>query len=599
MIKMNMPQVQSRFDNSKEEVGIFISFILAIFPLSFVINCYVFTMRNLEQNQGTKNVQNVFLYVLFFLIIGLMLVLIYIVNSAIKIQAPRYSLLFMLGIKKKDFWKILYKDYFLKLMLIGISSTIIINFVSICVANIIWNHKKQVLLEEFFLSYFIGTGLVCAILILLILMVVTIAFYYSLKKEMIEFWEGLNQNIIFKYDTRLLYYLKPILGIFVEVLVIVFCLDYRTIYYAAILQGISFYLISSSTECLRWITKYNQKKDYKNIISSNRIMYQYKLNCKLIMAIYLLNFIAAFVVGGFILSDLSDKEQNSYQVKYPYEFVVYGDNINFSHDSYPFFQGETEEGKEVAIFSLSSYEKITKRKETLSEYEIIYVSQHSPEDFAPLTGKQDLKVYYNSKEAICTIKDSRWEIIFGENMSLPLEDILVVNDNEFQANADCIMNLWYGDTYDSKIEKGLHVWNRTEAIEKEKENNRYVMILVYSIGIFLMLEGQGIILIKQIANHSSMTEKYRLLYTLGMTQKDRKKYFFEEIRKIAFYPTMLGFFRGILMLGLIYFYQEGLSGNVFIYYLVLCAITVLIQYASYYCIAFFMLKLYESDLETS
>lgn len=161
------------------------------------------------------------------------------------------------------------------------------------------------------------------------------------------------------------------------------------------------------------------------------------------------------------------------------------------------------------------------------------------------------------------------------------------------------MNLWYGDTYDSEIEKGLHIWNRTEAIEKEKENNRYVMILVYSIGIFLMLEGQGIILIKQIANHSSMTEKYRLLHTLGMTKKGRKKYFFEEIRKIAFYPTMLGFSRGILMLGLIYFYQEGLSGNVFIYYLVLCAIALLIQYASYYCIAFFMLKLYENDLETS
>lgn len=413
----------------------------------------------------------------------------------------------------------------------------------------------------------------------------------------IDFWEGLNQNIAFKYDNRFLYYLKPILGVFVEILVIIFCLDYRTIYYAAILQMISFYLIASSTECLRWIAEYSQKKDYKSIISSHTILYQYKLNSKLIMVVYLLNFIVAFVVGGFILSGLSDKAQKNYQERYPYEYVIYGDNINFSQKQYPFFQGTTEEGKEVAVFSLSSYENITKSKETLFENEIIYISQQNPEEFRPLEGKQDFKVYYSSKEVTYTIKDSRWEIIFGENISPELEDILVVNDNEFETNATNIIHLWYGNRNDFFIDKDAHVWNRTEAIEKEKESNRYVMILMYIIGIFLILEGQGIILIKQIVNHSSITQKYKLLYTLGISQKDQKKYFFEEIRKIAFYPTMLGFSRGILILGIIYFYQESLSSNAFVYYLALCSITLIIQYGGYSCIALLMLKLYKRDLE--
>lgn len=272
MDKIYKPKIRWAIGCSKEDVGALISLILAIFPLSFVTNSYLFVMRSMEQNKGTDNIQNVFLYVFIFLIIGLLFILIYILVSTIKIKAHRYSLLFILGIKKKDFWKILYKDYFVTLLLIGIKGTITINFVSICMAGILWNRKRPVSLIDFLLNYLIGTGFVCVMLILLILMAVIIAFYYSIKKEMIDFWEGLNQNIAFKYDNRFLYYLKPILGVFVEILVIIFCLDYRTIYYAAILQMISFYLIASSTECLRWIAEYSQKKDYKSIISSHTIL---------------------------------------------------------------------------------------------------------------------------------------------------------------------------------------------------------------------------------------------------------------------------------------------------------------------------------------
>lgn len=360
---------------------------------------------------------------------------------------------------------------------------------------------------------------------LIILMAACVVFYHNIKKEMLEFWESLNQNIVFKDDSGLLYYLKPVLGVFAEILVMALCFDYRTIYYAAILQAFTFYLIVSSTECLRRLTEYNQKKDYKNIISLHTVMYQYKLNSKLIIVIYLLNFIVAFVVGGFVLSDLSDKTQNNYQEKYPFEYVIYGKNNDFSQEVYPFYLGKTGNGKEVAVFSLSSYENITKRKEILSEDEIIYISQHSAEDFQPLEGKQNLKIYFNSKETDYEIKDSRWEVIFGENISPKLENILVVNNSEFEINATNKINLWYGNRSDIVIEKGNYVWNRTEAIAKEKENNRYVMILVWISGVFLILEGQAVILIKQIVNRSTTIQKYRLLYALGISQRDKRKYF--------------------------------------------------------------------------
>ena len=597
MDKVNMCQIQKQIDNSKEEMMGVISFILAIFPLSFVINSYLVAMKNIGENQGTENIRTIFFYVLIFLIIGLMFIIMYILTSAIKIKAYRYSLLFILGIKKKDFWKILYKDYCITLLLIGVKSTIVVNLICLCMTSAIWSRKKKIFLIDFLKNYFISVSAVCVILVLLILVSVIIVFYHSLKRNMLEFWEGLNENISYNYDTKVFYYLKPILGVCIECVAIIFCLNYHTIYYAAVLQLISFYLISSSTECLRWIVKCKSKRDYKKIITSNAVLYQYKLNSKLIISIYLLNFIVIFVLGGVILSNLSYEIESNYQERYPYEFVVYGKGTNFLKESYPFFQGKTEEGKSIAIFSLSSYEDMVKKKETLSNEEVIYISQNNSEDFKPLEGKKEIKIYFNSEEADYKVKDSRWEIIYGENVSSKLENILVISDYEFKINAIDKWSLWYGDRNNIKIKKGVYVWKRTEAIEIEQKNDQYVLILVCIIGIFLILEGQGIILIKQVVNHSSITNKYKLFFSLGMSQKDRKKYFFHEIKNIAFYPTILGCVRGILVLGIIYFYQEGEFSKIFIYYLAVCVLILLIQYGSYYCIAMLMAKLYKIDSE--
>ena len=597
MDKVNMCQIQKQIDNSKEEMMGVISFILAIFPLSFVINSYLVAMKNIGENQGTENIRTIFFYVLIFLIIGLMFIIMYILTSAIKIKAHRYSLLFILGIKKKDFWKILYKDYCITLLLIGVKSTIVVNLICLCMTSAIWSRKKKIFLIDFLKNYFISGSAVCVILVLLILVSVIIVFYHSLKRNMLEFWEGLNENISYNYDTKVFYYLKPILGVCIECVAIIFCLNYHTIYYAAVLQLISFYLISSSTECLRWIVKCKSKRDYKKIITSNAVLYQYKLNSKLIISIYLLNFIVIFVLGGVILSNLSYEIESNYQERYPYEFVVYGKGTNFLKESYPFFQGKTEEGKSIAIFSLSSYEDMVKKKETLSNEEVIYISQNNSEDFKPLEGKKEIKIYFNSEEADYKVKDSRWEIIFGENVSSKLENILVISDYEFKINAIDKWSLWYGDRNNIKIKKGVYVWKRTEAIEIEQKNDQYVLILVCIIGIFLILEEQGIILIKQVVNHSSITNKYKLFFSLGMSQKDRKKYFFHEIKNIAFYPMILGCVRGILLLGIIYFYQEGEFSKIFIYYLAVCVLILLIQYGSYYCIAMLMAKLYKIDSE--
>lgn len=87
MDKVNMCQIQKQIDNSKEEMMGVISFILAIFPLSFVINSYLVAMKNIGENQGTENIRTVFFYVLIFLIIGLMFIIMYILTSGMLLSA--------------------------------------------------------------------------------------------------------------------------------------------------------------------------------------------------------------------------------------------------------------------------------------------------------------------------------------------------------------------------------------------------------------------------------------------------------------------------------------------------------------------------------
>lgn len=179
---MDIIKKKGLFQKSKEDIYVCISLILAIFPLSFIVNSYLFSVKNMYENQGKENIQSVLLYMLVFLLIGVTFILIYIICASIKVKASRYSLLFILGIRKKKFWKILYKDYFSTFILAGTISTIIINLVNVFMANIIWNKEDEFVLADICVNYFITIGLIIMILFLIVLVAIIIAFYHSLKK---------------------------------------------------------------------------------------------------------------------------------------------------------------------------------------------------------------------------------------------------------------------------------------------------------------------------------------------------------------------------------------------------------------------------------
>ena len=306
-----------------------------------------------------------------------------------------------------------------------------------------------------------------------------------------------------------------------------------------------------------------------------------------------LNFISVFIIGGFILSGITQRESDNFEARYPYGYIIWGDEINLQEKyTYHFLQAETEENKKAIIFSTSTYEDITKNEISVSDGKIVYISQRSRETFEPLEGKAQLNIIVNNNMKTYDIETSRWQIIFGDSISPELTNVIIMNDKDYEKIKKNESEIYLGNTAENLTEENTHKWMRKEAIRTEREGNDYVVFIMYIIGIMLIFEEQGIVLIKQILNRSRILYKYNLLYILGIQNKDLKKFFFNEIKTIAIFPLVSGSLVGMFFLCLDIFYQNDFTWDVLNLCLSLCGIMILVQYLGFRCISTLLFKIY-------
>lgn len=587
MKKITKQEAQYFLKNRKEEICLCISLNISIFPISFIINSRALIIEELAYG-GMKNLKDIFALVMFSALASFVFISIFTLNSYIKEKATKYYIFFVLGIKNRDFWKAIYKDFFKIVFSTGILSTILCNLVSI--GLIITIEKNKIAFKTISRAFFMTTGGMLILFTLVMIGVSGILYYWNRKKEMLEFWNNINNNTEFTYNSKIRYFVKPVLGIFICILTIICCMQYKTLYWASVLQFISAYFIISSNECLRYI---NQTKKYKSILSLNAIINQYGLNTKLIVSMYLLNFISVFIIGGFILSGITQRESDNFEARYPYGYIIWGDEINLQEKyTYHFLQAETEENKKAIIFSTSTYEDITKNEISVSDGKIVYISQRSRETFEPLEGKAQLNIIVNNNMKTYDIETSRWQIIFGDSISPELTNVIIMNDKDYEKIKKNESEIYLGNTAENLTEENTHKWMRKEAIRTEREGNDYVVFIMYIIGIMLIFEEQGIVLIKQILNRSRILYKYNLLYILGIQNKDLKKFFFNEIKTIAIFPLVSGSLVGMFFLCLDIFYQNDFTWDVLNLCLSLCGIMILVQYLGFRCISTLLFKIY-------
>lgn len=589
---INQINIHNTSGKKREEISLFVSVIISIFPISFIINSFFIMMR---QMRNIDNLKEALLGIIISLLICFGMIIAFTLDNYIHKKAPQFYLLFVLGIKKCDFWKLIFQQFLKSLLLFGTVGILLNNLASIFL--VICIKYKEINLKEIIATYFFSSVVLFMILVLVAITVIGILYYHNRKKKSIEFWNKMEGNTEYIYNVRGLYYLKPICGGITGMAALLCCFSYQTLYVAALLQVIAFYFFISSSECFRYM---NQRKKYKKIISHTSVVCQFKENIKLVLSIYLLHFIAVFIVGGIILSCLSEKAEPNYTAEYPYECVIWGKNF-VGADSLKFSQVKTQKEKNTIAISTSTYEKITDKEVSLSDTEIVYISQTDEENFAPLENENSLTVWSDEKEATYSVKESRWEIIFGENVpsnsASDVTDIIVMNDkeyNKFSGNSD-EYDIWVGN-FNKVIEgENLHKWSRAEIIKEKIQLNDYLLLIMSIVGVMFVLEEQGIVWIKIILNQSILFRKYNLLYVLGIKKRDMKKFMFHEIKEITFVPAICGTIAGLVFLALECFYQDYFTGDLLKGCLGIGVAVILIQYVGSKAINEVLLRTYATN----
>lgn len=538
------------------------------------------------EDTGAYTLMQVYLFMGIVLMAVLGVIFKFSITGFMKEHSEEYSLLLMLGIAKKDFWGIIIKEYCKTAGKINAISILIGNFLSLIFIDTIVlkrEFKKMLALAK----HSVITMVFVFVLYFLIMFGTIIAERYKWKKKsLIEFWEKQNKNHENIHKYRIAYCGNPIVGVLV--LVISFCLfmNYNTLYLAALIHLAGIYLLIHANG--RLLKKYAMKwkhRYYKNIVVVTDLLYQYKMNAKVIFTIYVLNFLLTFIIGGLILSVNSN---SNYKDRYPYDTIMLGRNLKDNADTiYKVMPGINKNGDSITAISLSNYNTLTKSENSLTDNEILYYDEAEKESFPPLDDKSEFSVEFHDEEYSYLVKAADWKVIFGENIMPELQSIVVLSDDEFTHIFDSGISEEIIATNNKKADNYIEndgkvkIWHRTQEIQTQKRENRIMILLMYIMGMFLIFEEQCVILIRQLLNRKEDIKSYQIFKMLGISHKELNKSINKKIRNILIVPGFAGALMGMVFLGTDCLYQGGMSWGFIRNYIVLLGGFLTIQYIGY------------------
>ena len=153
---MKETNIEKYFTKKEKNVDInirplFINCIISIFSLCFLMDFYYFYHLLI----GEKTLEKI----LFIIMLGVgcvfVIALRYSFYLFVGTLAPKYELLLILGIKTRDFWTLVTREYLLKVFLLGIREIIISNIMCIIASYIIFLHNISIviLLRQMVVAY--------------------------------------------------------------------------------------------------------------------------------------------------------------------------------------------------------------------------------------------------------------------------------------------------------------------------------------------------------------------------------------------------------------------------------------------------------------
>ncbi|MEO1816539.1 MAG: hypothetical protein ABGU93_13250 [Acetobacterium sp.] len=309
----------------------------------------------------------------------------------------------------------------------------------------------------------------------------------------------------------------------------------------------------------------NKKWYYQNLLTSNRMMYQFNKNKKLLFTIFSLNFLIFYLMGSITASygTLINAED---QESYPYDAVAISElkmdenRINQSGITafetipiLPVYDSNDNREPHYWGISLNSYFKLTGKEEALGGNEIILISQQ--EDVqngvtaaATTAMKRALTIAGSSSNY--QIQKYFQEIIFGKISNKNLNNIIVFSDEEFQqqySDANNEMTLFLGKISMNFDKTAFDQSNllvtvyKQDMLQQIKNENQIMFLIFILLGLIMMIQLGSSLYFRFFTDRNQFLADARFLKQLGMTDKGIKKIYTKETAMLIFLPIVTSF----------------------------------------------------------
>lgn len=566
--------------------------LISIVPLCLIENVW-FNMNHLWKDIEGQQILKVLLFVLVvFLIVNMLITFLISLFSLMKARADVYRLLLMLGIAKKDFWKLLFHEYCMSTVFLVLKITLAGQILGVVVTRYIFRNVVVFSIREYVFN--IGSPFLFILflyLAVLLLSICTIA-YKCRSCDIIVFFEKYVQSDTKLHREPVLYAVNPLVGIGLIVISFLLLINYDVSRMIIALFANSIgvlLLIHVDGHIIKRTIKKFKHIYYCHMMKWNNFFYQYKFNAKIVFVIYILNFLLTFVIGGLIVSVSS---HNNHE-KYPYEAVAYGSHIPKNTDNYYLcVPVNINPGGTAIAISNADFHKLILSDIKIDRGEVLYYIEKEAETFPPLENTEFLTIQSGGEKQKFRILDADWKILFGENIFpelLELRTIVILNDEDFLSLADKNEIKSILATNDLHFVAGFEnnadtkVWYKSEQVEKDTVYDNILITILFVTGMVFIFETQFLVMIRQLLDDANENYQYDILNRLGIEKKELRKIQMEKIRNMIFFPEVFAIVTGIIFFMADYFYQTygNIEWDIWFQYMVLNFSIGVIQYIGY------------------
>ncbi len=287
----------------KDNLELYVMCCLPVFPFYFSAYFFIFYCLGSDYKK-VQGLGNCFFLIASVLVFACFLIFRYSLEGYIKKHAEKYNLLIVLGISNKDFWVTLSNEYCPAF----IYSIVFSIFLSSVISNIVLASLYKIPFGNMIIDSVIIYGIVLCIFAFVMIGTLIIIKWKQKKLCLAEYLEKLSNGNEKIHRYRISYRFKLYVAFICFTISIMLLANYSVgkMIVAVLLHIVGVYfLLQVNGHVIKQLLSKNKKIYLKNLLTWVDFISDYRLNGNMICAIYSVNLLFAFVLGGLFASDTS------------------------------------------------------------------------------------------------------------------------------------------------------------------------------------------------------------------------------------------------------------------------------------------------------